>query len=86
MCYSRVIARRSHVSCVRFARVVTRRLRASRVPLAHVARVAAHRSHVSRVSMTGVARRLLMIIRCFRLRTLTLIMLICRGIYFRYST
>jgi hypothetical protein len=65
--YSCVVARRSRVSCVRFARIVTRRLRASRVPLAHVARLAAHRSHVSRVSMTRVARRLLMIISCFRL-------------------
>jgi hypothetical protein len=43
-------------------------------------------SHVSRVLMTRVARRLLMIISCFRLRTLTLIMLICRVIYFRYLT
>jgi hypothetical protein len=34
------VARRSRV---RFARVVTRRLRASRVPLTHVARLAAHR-------------------------------------------
>jgi hypothetical protein len=75
------------LSCVlhvRFARVVTRRLRASRVPLIHVARLAAHRSHASRVSMTRVARHLLMIISYFRLRTLTLIMLICRVIYFRY--
>jgi hypothetical protein len=43
-------------------------------------------SHVSCVSMTRVARRLLMIISCFCLRTLTLIMLICRVIYFRYLT
>jgi hypothetical protein len=48
--------------------------------------LAAHRSHVSRVSMTRVTRRLLMIISCFHLRTLTLIMLICRVIYFRYLT
>jgi hypothetical protein len=32
------------------------------------------------------SRRLLVIINCYRLRTLTLIMLICRVIYFRYLT
>jgi hypothetical protein len=79
--YSRVVVRRSRV---RFARVVTRCFRASRVPLTHVARLAAHRSHVSRVSVAWVARRLLVIINCYRLQTLTLIMLICRVIYFRY--
>jgi hypothetical protein len=85
----------SLLSCCQasFARVTravrTRRhtfLRASRVPLTHVARLAAHRSHVSRVSVARVARRLLVIINCYRLRTLTLIMLICRVIYFRYLT
>jgi hypothetical protein len=46
MRYSRVVARRSCVLHVQFARVVTRRLRASRVPLTHVARLAAHRLRV----------------------------------------
>jgi hypothetical protein len=86
MSYYRVVARRSHVLRVRFARVVTRRLRASCVPLIHVTRLAAHRSHVSRVSVAQVARSLLVIINCYRLRTLTLIMLICRVVYFRYLT
>jgi hypothetical protein len=74
------------LSRVRFARVVTRCLRVSRVPLTQVARLTAHRSHVSRVSVARVARRLLVIINCYRLRTLTLIMLICRVIYSRYLT
>ena len=74
------------LSRVRFARVVTCRPRASRVPLTHVARLAAHRSHVSRVSVARVARRLLVIINCYLLRTITLIMLNCRVIYFRYLT
>jgi hypothetical protein len=51
MRYSRVVTRRSRV---RFAHVVTRCLRASSVPLTHVARLAAHRSHVSRVSEARV--------------------------------
>jgi hypothetical protein len=83
MRYSRVVARCSRVSHVRFARVVTRRLRVSRVPLTHVARLAAHRSHVSRVSMTRVARCLLVIINGFRLRTLMLVMLNRQIIYVR---
>jgi hypothetical protein len=83
MRYSRVVARRSRVSRVRFARIVTRRLLASRMPLTHVARLAAHRSHVFRVSMTRVARRLLVIINGFRLRTLMLVMLNRQVIYVR---
>jgi hypothetical protein len=79
-------SRVSPTSRVRFARVVTRCLCASRVPLTHVARLVMHRSHISRLLMTRVARRLLVIINCFRLRTLTLIMLICQVIYFRYLT
>jgi hypothetical protein len=56
-------------SCCRasFARVVTRCLRVSRVPLTLVARLAAHCSHVSRVTITWVAQRLLVIINYFRL-------------------
>jgi hypothetical protein len=86
MCYYCIVARRSRVLRVRFARVVTRRMRASRVPLIYVTRLAAHRSHVSRVSVAQVAQSLLVIINCYRLRTLTLIMLICRVVYFRYLT
>jgi hypothetical protein len=74
------------LSRVWFTRVVTRCLRASHVPLTHVARLAAHRSHVSRVSVARVARRLLVIINCYRLRTLTFIILIYRVIYSRYLT
>jgi hypothetical protein len=40
-----------------FARVVTRCLRASRVPFTHVARLAAHRSRVSRVSCRVASAR-----------------------------
>ena len=57
-------SRRSRVSRVRFAHVVTRCLHTSRVPLTHVARLATHRSHVSCVSITLVARRRLVIINC----------------------